>query len=252
MFKKLQEYNQGLIDSGSKDLSLNPHDIDILGSIVTNLEKGKAASIDPDTISLVLKIATTWPTDGVLPGLDLLRLITASSGTCVEQISPPLPQILADAKLFDPSTPPNNTMMAIRAFVDLFKTETGRDLANAEFHTIHQLCKPYTKSANRNTIVALTTLFINYAILLSVPESANADRALTLLDDLSEILTSATDSEAVYRALVAAGTLFALGTDFCEAGRDVFGFEAALKKAEDKVKEPRIRNVVAEIRDMLG
>ncbi|KAF2807280.1 phospholipase A-2-activating protein [Mytilinidion resinicola] len=252
MFKKLQEFNQSLIEDGSKDVSLNPHDIEVLDSIVTKLEKGKSSSIDSDSISLVLKIATAWPADKVLPGLDVLRLITASSGTCVEQISPPLPHILADAKLFEPSTPPNNTMMAIRAFVNLFKTKSGRDLANAEFETIHKLCKPYTTSTNRNTIVALTTLYINFAVLLSAPETANADRALTLLDDLSDILKSARDSEAMYRAVVAAGTLFALGKDFCEAGRDVFGYEAALKKAEETVREPRIRNVVAEIRDMLG
>jgi phospholipase A-2-activating protein len=253
MLKKLQEFNQALIDDGSKDLSLNPADIETLSSIVTNLEKGKAANIDPDSISLVLKSATAWPADKVLPGLDVLRLITASSGNCVQQISPPLPHILAGANLFDPTTtPPNNTMMAIRAFVNLFNTAPGRALAHQEFETMHKLVKPYTTSTNRNTIVALTTLYINFAVLLSAPETANADHALTLLDDLAGILGSARDSEAMYRALVAVGTLFALGKDFCEAGRDVFGYEAALKTAEERVKEPRVRNVVGEIREMLG
>jgi phospholipase A-2-activating protein len=72
-----------------------------------------------------------------------------------------------------------------------------------------------------------------------------------LLDDLSKVLTTATDSEAVYRALVATGTLLCLGPDFCEAGRDILQIGDAITRAEQKVKEPRIRNVVAEIRQRL-
>jgi phospholipase A-2-activating protein len=74
---------------------------------------------------------------------------------------------------------------------------------------------------------------------------------LSLLADLSKILNSATDSEAVYRALVATGTLLSLGPDFCEAGRDILDIGDAVKHAEQKVKEPRIRNVIAEIREKL-
>lgn len=62
---------------------------------------------------------------------------------------------------------------------------------------------------------------------------------------------SASDSEAVYRALVATGTLLSLGPDFCEAGRDILQIGDAVNRAESKVKEPRIKNVVAEIRQKL-
>jgi len=96
----------------------------------------------------------------------------------------------------------------------------------------------------------VTTIYINYSVLLS--SNNNADRALTLLDDLSKIVSTATDSEAVYRALVATGTLLSLGEDFCEAGRDVFSLGAAITQAENKVREPRIKNVVSEIRQLLN
>jgi phospholipase A-2-activating protein len=111
------------------------------------------------------------------------------------------------------------------------------------------LVSPFIRSTNRNLIIALTTLYINYAVLLT--SENNADRALSLLDDLSRILTSATDSEAVYRALVATGTLLCLGPDFCEAGRDILQLGDAINHAEGTVKEPRVKNVIVEIRHKL-
>jgi phospholipase A-2-activating protein len=140
-------------------------------------------------------------------------------------------------------------MMAIRCLSNLLQTNKGRALASTEFDQIHQLVSPFLKSTNRNLIIALTTLYINYSVLLT--SENNADRALSLLDDLSKILMSATDSEAVYRALVATGTLLCLGPDFCEAGRDILQIGDAISHAEQKVKEPRIKNVIAEIREKL-
>lgn len=140
-------------------------------------------------------------------------------------------------------------MMAIRCVSNLLQTDKGRMLASTEFDQIHPLLSPFLTSSNRNLIIALTTLYINYSVLLT--SENNADRALSLLSDLSKILTSATDSEAVYRALVATGTLLSLGPDFCEAGRDILQIGDAVSHAEHKVKEPRIRNVIAEIREKL-
>jgi phospholipase A-2-activating protein len=140
-------------------------------------------------------------------------------------------------------------MMAIRCISNLLQTEQGRSLASKEFDQLHPLLSPFLTSSNRNLIIALTTLYINYSVLLT--SENNADRALSLLDDLSKILNSATDSEAVYRALVATGTLLCLGPDFCEAGRDILQIGDAVKHAEQQVKEPRIKNVIAEIREKL-
>ncbi|OCK75034.1 polyubiquitin binding protein-like protein [Lepidopterella palustris CBS 459.81] len=255
IFKKLKEFNQQIIDDGHKDLSLNPADLAVLETTVAQLEKGAAESIEPLGLELVLKTATTWPADKRLPGLDLLRLLTAASGPVASFSSPAgesLMTILPASGAFDPKGPINNTMMAVRALANLLKTEPGRALADASFETIHNLIKPFITSSNRNLIIALTTLYINFSILLAQEESPNADRVLTLLDDLTGVLKTATDSEAVYRALVAAGSLLWLGRDFCEAARDVFDFEKAVKVAEERVREPRVRNVVEEIREKLG
>lgn len=249
IFKKLQEFNQQLVDDGQKDLSLNPGDIEHLNVTILAMEKGNTKNIGSSGIDLIVKTATAWPPEKSLPGLDLLRLLFASSESVAYLAQGSILQVLADSGVFDSTSVVNNTMMAVRALSNLFKTTEGRDTAKDNFDTIHKFVTPFIASNNRNLIIAVTTLYINYSVLLS--SELNADRALTLLDDLSKILNKATDSEAVYRGLVAAGTLLCLGDAFCEASRDIFQLGTAISHAADKVKEPRVKNVVAEIREKL-
>jgi phospholipase A-2-activating protein len=251
IFKKLQEFNQALVNDGQKGDSLNPEDIEQLSTTVAALEKGNVKSVDLTGVELLIKAATQWPADKRLPALDLLRLLLAFDEPAAYLVSPDQNLIpsLVESGVFGSDSPPNNTMMAIRLLSNLLQTDKGRLLASTEFDNMHPLVSPFIRSTNRNLIIALTTLYINYAVLLT--SENNADRALSLLDDLSRILTSATDSEAVYRALVATGTLLCLGPDFCEAGRDILQLGDAINHAEGTVKEPRVRNVIAEIRHKL-
>jgi phospholipase A-2-activating protein len=251
IFKKLQEFNQALINDGHKGISLNPSDVEQLSTTVTAVEKGNGKGVDFTGIDLLLKAATQWPADKRLPALDMLRLVLIFEEPTAHIVSPEQNFVssLTESGVFTESSPPNNTMMAIRCVSNLLQTDKGRMLASTEFDQIHPLLSPFLASSNRNLIIALTTLYINYSVLLT--SENNADRALSLLDDLSKILTTATDSEAVYRALVATGTLLSLGPDFCEAGRDILQIGDAVSHAERKVKEPRIKNVIAEIREKL-
>lgn len=251
IFKKLQEFNQALINDGQKGISLNPNNIEHLSTTVTAVEKGNGKGVDLEGVELLVRAATQWPADKRLPALDMLRLVLVFEEPTAFIVSPEQGFVaaLAESGVFSESSPPNNTMMAIRCLTNLLSTSKGRVLASSEFDAIHPLVAPFITNTNRNLIIALTTLYINYAVLLT--SENNADRALSLLDDLSKILTTATDSEAVYRALVATGTLLCLGADFCEAGRDILQIGDAVKAAEQKVKEPRIKNVIAEIRAKL-
>lgn len=251
ILKKLQEFNQKLVDEGHKELSFNPADVEELEATVSALEEGDEKGIEPDGIDLIIKAATQWPLDKRLPALDFLRLLFAYSKPITYlELQKSILQLLTDSGVFDTTSPPNNTMMAVRALSNLFKTEEGRDLANEEFEMLHEFVHQFIASSNRNLIIAITTLYTNYSVLLSTER--NADRVFLLLDDLSRILNSATDSEAVYRALVATGTLLSLGSEYCEAGRDVFNIGTAVSRAADKVREPRIKNVVKEIMEKLN
>lgn len=248
--KKLQEFNQALVNEGNKGLSLNPQDLDELSAAVSLMEKGKVEEVDSAVIDSIVKAATEWPADKRLPALDLLRLLFAAEEPAAYLTTHSMIlQRLAESGVYEATSPLNNTMMATRALSNLFSTEIGRAIASEQFDQIHAFVTPFLNSSNRNLIIAITTLFINYSVLLT--GESNADRVLSLLDSLCKVLTSVTDSEAVYRALVASGTLLCLGSDFCEAGRDILNLGAAVSMAENKVKEPRVRNVAGEIREKL-
>jgi phospholipase A-2-activating protein len=75
-----------------------------------------------------------------------------------------------------------------------------------------------------------------------------------LLDELTKIITREKDSEAVYRSLVAVGTLVtALGDEVRTAAREIYEVERVLNKVLDAGfgREPRIKTVVSEIRNVL-
>lgn len=256
MEKKIKELNQQFLDEGAKELSLNPSDLQTLSATCRQLQQTSGKSASPAGIDLAVKMATTWPVDKRLPGLDLLRLLAAASPTTATHTSSgdtTIVHLLKDAGVFAPDAPPNNVMLGVRVFANLFNTEEGRTIMDGTFEVLHPLIQPFIRShiSNRNLIVAITTLYINFAVLLTSP-SHNADRALTLLDDLTNIINTVEEPEALYRALVGAGTLLALGEDFRAAAQEVFDFEKALVRGEQVGKEERIKTVVTEMRDELA
>jgi phospholipase A-2-activating protein len=101
------------------------------------------------------------------------------------------------------------------------------------------------------------TLSLNYAVSFTSTSnptssmSSNSDNALSLLERLSDILNTATDSETVYRALVASGTLLFVNTDIKLAGKEILGLNEVGKRVSGKFKEPRIRGIVGEVEQIL-
>lgn len=259
MEAKIKSFNQELLDQGLKDVSLNPADLEILSATLRQLEEAsqKPASSSPalgEGVDLALRIATQWPQDKRLPGLDMLRLLAAFSPALAQHSSAgdkTIIDLLADSGVFKSNAPPNNTMLAVRVVANLFNTEEGRLITEGTFDQIHRLVQPLTKSENRNTILAVATVYINFAVQLTKP-AHNADRALSLLQDLTEMINNVKDSEAMYRALVAAGTCLSLGEDFRQAAKEVFDFEIALARAEKVSSDPRIKRVITEMRDELA
>jgi phospholipase A-2-activating protein len=123
---------------------------------------------------------------------------------------------------------------------------------------IYSLTRTSINISLPNHLIALTTLYINYSVLLTSTHdssSPSSDRSIDLVVDLLEPLThivsTAQVSEAVYRALIAVGTLIGLGEEVRMVATEGFELSDAMKKAEERVGEPRIKNVVAEIREAL-
>ena len=263
--KKIEELNQQLIKEGSTEISMNATQVEILRSLVKHLEQSatlasKPSSAVTDGLRLLMGMISNWPPAQRLPVLDLLRLLAAATPATAEFKTPgglDIIEALEASGVFTDKERSNNIMLAVRIFVNLFETTKGRDLVDTEFHKIHKLVASASEgTTNRNLTIAVTTLYINYAVLctsLSHRElPSSMDRGIELMNNLTTIISTATDSEVIYRGLVAAGTLLSLGEEVSMAARDVYDLGGALEKAEKGIKEPRIKGVVGEIRALLA
>jgi phospholipase A-2-activating protein len=255
--KKIQELNQALINDGHKDLSLNPSDLTTLSSLCKHLESTdatKSSQNDPLGLELAVKMATAWPYKDRLPALDLLRLLAVAPKTAkYSSRGGNFIDVLAAGALEVQPPAENNVMMAARAFANLFESAEGRTLAVSEFSKIQEIISSTIRSStNRNLLVAATTVYINYAVhFVAEPDSTNFEHVLALIDTLGKILEAQGDSEVVYRALVAVGTLITVDEEAKNAAKDIYGIEKSISTALGKASDPRIRNVAAEIRALL-
>lgn len=262
--KKIQELSDQLKAEGSSDIALSSKSLSTLSDTLKLLES--ALSSGPQSnpalhsgVELVLSLVANWPPSHVLPALDFVRLLAAATPALASHRSPnneTIIDILSQSGVFADPDRPNNIMLATRAFSNLFETQAGRSLADEAYEKIHELIKgTYTSLSNRNLAIAVATLYVNYAVLLTdashKSSQAASDRGLELVDDLAGLIRGTSDSEAVYRALVAFGTLLCLGEEVRMAASQIYGAEGALEKAEAVVKEPRVKGVVGEIRDLL-
>ena len=258
ILKKVEEFNEALLKDGQKQASINPSGLEALAATIKQLEvaaqsSSKSTVAATEGVDVAMHIVTVWPVDKRLPGLDVLRLLAAASENAVSHTTSgerTIIDILAESGVLSAEAPVNNTMMAVRVLANLFNHEAGRAIVDSKFDMIHALVEPFITSSNRNLIIAVATLYINFAVLLShTGERFDPDRALTLIATLVKIGETATDAEALYRALVGAGTLLALGTDFRAVAKEGFEFDKMLARAEKVGVEPRIKGVVREMRD---
>lgn len=265
--KKLQELNEQLMFEGAKDLALNPTEVDTIIAMCNQLESSQRLKDSPlveSGVWLVFKIVTSWPTANRLPGLDLLRLLAAAApytATAKFNDEDLVTGLLSSGALDTPLND-NNAMLTIRTFANLFETTAGRKLGMRTFDQIVAGTKSVLaqsgSSPNRNLTIAITTLYINFAVYLTSegrdlsPESA--ERGLVLLEELTKIVAAEKDSEAVYRGLVAMGTLIvSLGEEVKSAAKDIYEVGTVLTKvsASGPGKEPRVKGVIGEIREAL-
>lgn len=77
------------------------------------------------------------------------------------------------------------------------------------------------------------------------------DRAIELLRPLVDIIRTETDPETVFRALAALGTLLSLKSEVKEAAVGIYETRQLVIKAENRLTEPRVKDIVAEIKALL-
>ncbi|KAF7712245.1 Ubiquitin homeostasis protein lub1-like protein [Penicillium ucsense] len=262
--KKVQELNDKLLDEGQKSVALNPSEVEAIVALCGQLDASQNkldSSVVELGLPLIFNIATTWPIANRLPGLDLLRLLAAATPmtATADYDGTDLITGILSSEVFDAPLNVNNAMLCVRTFANLFETEAGRNLAIRNFEGLLAGVKSALanvgSTSNRNLTIAVTTLYINFAVYFTSEGRSKspgaAEQGLVLLDELSKILSKEKDSEAVYRGLVALGTLIvAMGPEIKAAAKEIYEVESLMNRisSSGSGKEPRIAGVIGEIR----
>ncbi|KAJ3466714.1 hypothetical protein MRS44_004278 [Fusarium solani] len=252
IFNKILTINKNMVSSGRKDAALNPSDESLLADLRSALESSRP--VPQTALPLLVRILTQWPYSDRLAGLDLLRCV--AKYPLAAQFSDPEVGSLLDlaiaASLPDGEKPSDNAaMMALRTLANMFSSANGRSIISAQSDKAIALLErvvgistdpigPY----NRNVLIATTTAAINLSVLVHRERLLTPDQRRRLAIVLGAILSrdGQTDSEVLYRALVALGTLLSAS----KAEIKGLGVKEWIQGAASGSVEDRVKAVAAE------
>jgi phospholipase A-2-activating protein len=252
MFNKILSINKNMVSSGRKDAALNPSDESTLSELRTALESKKA--VPQHAMPLVVRILTQWRYSDRLAGLDVLRCV--AKYPLVAQFSDPTAGSLLDlafaSSLPEGETPNENAvMLGLRALANIFFTANGRSVVSAQseealsfLERVVGVSSDPVGPLNRNVLIAATTAAVNLSVLVHRERLLSPDQRRRLAILLGIILSrdGMTDSEVLYRALVALGTLLS-GSKVEAANLDIKGW---IQRAAGRSSEARVKSVAAE------
>ena len=266
--------------------ALSKVDVQALADVAQQLEKYNFAgrpSLPPSasltsTIPILTRIATQWqPPQNRLAGIDLLRFIAAAAKEFPTTDSDGIDSVagILSSEIFDERFLRDNNklaMVAMRFLSNLvYGSSTGRRQVSEHVDSIIEALKPLPAIAasDASVAIALTTLYLNLAVLITIATTSaesNAGRALELLGDLSKLLNSfpavnhsstssnpaSQSTEPAYRSLVALGTIlvfFKADPELKGAAKEIFDVPGTLAKLRQRkyLEEPRFKNVAREI-----
>jgi phospholipase A-2-activating protein len=210
---------------------------------------------DEDALDILVKICTGWDYADRLAPLDIFRC-TATSPLLAgsSRVGNPIQVVITASTGGIPTggKPNENTvMMAFRTIANLFSTAEGRQLLSDPEEATRAI--GFMRRAlglvggeaigkyNRNLLIGLSTVAINYAVLASKGTGLSTQILVKLLEVTEHLLATQKDSEVLYRSLVAAGTLTTvLGKDATQSAIQ------PITRAKDAAIEPRVKEVADE------
>ncbi len=247
-----------MISSGRKDTALNPGEESSLHALRTALESSSA--VPADAIPSLVKVVTQWPYSDRLAGLDLLRCVSRfhTVAKYTDETHGTLVELAVAAALPSGETPNENAaMMGARTLANLFSTADGRSVANTRVNTVLSFLERVTGIQggaaigphNRNLLIAATTIAINLAVLVNKEKLLSPNDRRRLLQVIGALLKGQSDSEVVYRGLVALGTVASTSKGDATA---VPGISGWVNEAAGKASEDRVKTVAAECKKLFA
>lgn len=257
IFNKILAVNKTMISSGRKDAALNPADETVLKDLRDALESQKG--IPDRSLNIIVRIVTQWPYSDRLAGLDLLRCM-ARYPVVAQFKSPEIGSLIGlaiQSSLPAGEVPSENAvMMGVRIFANIFATADGRSLASSEADSIVSVLERVAGlrgegsigKFNRNMLIAVCTVALNYSVLVSREKLLTPPLRSRLLDVVGATMNGQSDSEVLYRAIIASGTILEASPEV-GAGKDVAGW---VKQVADVASELRVREVARECLSLIS
>ena len=129
--EKARQFNDQLAQKGKTEIVMGEGDLRTLGALcAVLLDKNK--SVSTAGVDLLSKLVRNWPPQLLIPVLDLLRL---SAGVSPLVAKMDLVNLFHSTGTISQDSP-NNAMLALRAFVNLFQTKEGRQYVMESFEPV--------------------------------------------------------------------------------------------------------------------
>nr|XP_006127304.1 phospholipase A-2-activating protein [Pelodiscus sinensis] len=185
---------------------------------------------------LTLWKAINWPEDIVFPALDILRLCikhpSVNENFCSEKDSIQFSGHLL--KFLSPNGKQANQLLALRTLCNCFVSQAGQRLMMEQRDTLMSHAIEVKLCGNKNIHIALATLTLNYAVCLH--KVNNIEGKAQCLSVISTVMEVVQDLEAIFRLLVALGTLISDDTNAVQLAKSL-GVDSQIKKYAS-VSEP--------------
>ncbi|KFP77480.1 Phospholipase A-2-activating protein, partial [Apaloderma vittatum] len=227
---KLKELN----GSASEEYKLTEDDLIILEKLLSATCNTSAGTPTAQQLQTLWR-AINWPEDIVFPALDILRLSVrhpiVNESFCSEKDH--VRFIILLLNFLNPKGKQANQLLALRVLCNCFISQAGQKLMMDRRDEIMTQAIE-TKSGNKNIHIALATLVLNYAVCLH--RVNNIEGKAQCLSVISTILEVVQDLEAIFRLLVALGTLISDDTNALQLAKSL-GVDSQIKKYAS-VSEP--------------
>jgi phospholipase A-2-activating protein len=218
--------------------------------------ESKQPVTDEDALGILVKMCTSWDYADRLAPLDLLRCAATSPllASSSDLGSPIETAVRASLEGVPAGGQPNENcvMMGLRIIANLFASSEGRARVaepSEATRSVEFLSRVLGQSGgepigkhNRNMLIALCTVAINYAALASNGGKIPTELLEKLWALAEYVVSTQKDSEVVFRALVALGTLATVRGK----GQGPKSSISVVERAKDGASDPRVKNVADE------
>ncbi|XP_015277901.1 PREDICTED: phospholipase A-2-activating protein isoform X1 [Gekko japonicus] len=242
---KLKELN----GNAPEEQQLTEDDLDHLEKMLSIACNTSTETPSTQQLQALLK-AVSWPTDIVFPALDILRLAvrnpSVSESFCGEKDGIQFSSHLI--KFLNPGGKQANQMLALRTLCNCFVHPVGQNLMMLQGDLIMSQAIELKLSSNKNIHIALATLALNYAVCLH--KINNIEGKAQCLSVISTVMEIVQDFEAIFRLLVALGTLISGDSNAVQLAKSL-GVDSQIKKYSSVSEPAKVNECCRLVLDLL-